>query len=59
MRFSDLFQIIQYQPLLPMTYESPMDYKSVGTKTIEKDVTVHDVCDFVVEYINSDVLVRS
>lgn len=40
-----------------MTYEEPMDYNSVGTKTIDHDVTVGDICDFIVEYINSDVLV--
>ncbi|KAJ3576204.1 hypothetical protein NP233_g613 [Leucocoprinus birnbaumii] len=53
----DLFQIIQYEPLLPMTYERPMEYNDQwGTKTNEWDSTVDDICDFVVEYINSDVL---
>ncbi|KAF5363416.1 hypothetical protein D9756_000381 [Leucocoprinus leucothites] len=52
----DLFQIIQYEPLLPMTYERPMDYTSMGTKTNDWDSTVDDICDFIVEYINSDVL---
>ncbi|KAF9453025.1 RdRP-domain-containing protein [Macrolepiota fuliginosa MF-IS2] len=52
----DLFQIIQYEPLLPMTYELPMNYDATPTKTIEHDCTVDDICDFVVEYINSDVL---
>ncbi len=40
-----------------MTYELPMEYTSMGTNTLEFDVTVDDICDFVVEYINSDVLV--
>jgi RNA-dependent RNA polymerase len=40
-----------------MTYEQPMEYVSVGTKKIEDECTVDDICDFVVEYINSDVLV--
>ncbi|KAF7775922.1 hypothetical protein Agabi119p4_4315 [Agaricus bisporus var. burnettii] len=52
----DLFQVIQYEPLLPMTYELPMEYESVGTKAITTECTVDDICDFVVEYINSDVL---
>ncbi|KXN89587.1 putative RNA-dependent RNA polymerase 1 [Leucoagaricus sp. SymC.cos] len=52
----DLFQIIQYEPLLPMTYERPMEYLSGGTKTNDWESTVDDICDFVVEYINSDVL---
>lgn len=30
---------------------------SVGTKTIDRDSTIEDICDFVVEYINSDMLV--
>lgn len=41
-----------------MTYELPMEYESVGTKAITTECTVDDICDFVVEYINSDVLVR-
>jgi RNA-dependent RNA polymerase len=41
-----------------MTYELPMEYVSIGTKSIEHECTVDDICDFVVEYINSDVLVR-
>lgn len=40
-----------------MTYERPMDYNSIGTKEIEWESTVDDICDFIVEYINSDVLV--
>lgn len=40
-----------------MTYELPMNYESMGTHALERDVTVDDICDFVVDYINSDVLV--
>jgi len=41
-----------------MTYEQPMNYDiSLGTKTNEWESTVEDICDFIVEYINSDVLV--
>lgn len=40
-----------------MTYELPMNYESMGTHALDWDVTVDDICDFVVDYINSDVLV--
>lgn len=32
---------------------------SAGTFTLERESTVEDICDFIVEYINSDVLVRN
>jgi RNA-dependent RNA polymerase len=55
---SDLFSVICHDLLLPTTFEDAASYKSCGTREIERDSTVEDICDFVVEYINSDVLVR-
>ncbi|KAF5386830.1 hypothetical protein D9615_001534 [Tricholomella constricta] len=52
----DLFSVICYEPLLPSDTDEPAAYKSAGTFTIERDSTVEDICDFIVEYINSDVL---
>ena len=53
----DVFSVICYDPLLPTTYEDAANYESGGTKEIDRDSTVEDICDFIVEYINSDVLV--
>ena len=54
----DKFSVIGYRPLLPNTFEEAASYESCGTKELDRDSTVEDICDFVVEYINSDVLVR-
>ncbi|KAG5722151.1 putative RNA-dependent RNA polymerase 1 [Termitomyces sp. T112] len=52
----DQFSVIKYEPLLPSDTEDPADYRPANTWTIERDSTVRDICDFIVEYINSDVL---
>lgn len=52
-----MFSVICLETLLPTTHEDAASYESAGTKTIDRDSTIDDVCDFVVEYINSDVLV--
>ena len=54
---SDLYSIIKYSPLLPTEHAEPGSYEPVGTRTLDRDATVEDICDFIVEYINSDVLV--
>ncbi len=53
-----MFSVICLETLLPTSHEDPASYESAGTKEIDQDSTVDDICDFVVEYINSDVLVR-
>ena len=53
----DMFSVICYDPLLPTTFEDAASYESCGTYEIDRESTVEDICDFVVEYINSDVLV--
>ncbi|KAJ7461474.1 RNA dependent RNA polymerase-domain-containing protein [Mycena latifolia] len=52
----DMYSIIQYSPLLPTNQEQPASYPDGDTLTLDRDSTVDDICDFVVEYINSDVL---
>lgn len=58
---SDLYSVIKYGSLLPADHMDPADYPPVGTRALEHggDSTVDDICDFIVEYINSDVLVRT
>ena len=56
----DLYAVIRESTLLPTFHEEPADYTPVSPKTLEdRDATIEDICDFVVEYINSDVLVRA
>ena len=55
----DLYDVYAENPrLLPTLETDSATYLSAGTRTIDRDSTVDDICDFVVEYINSDVLVR-
>jgi RNA-dependent RNA polymerase len=56
---SDQFSIIQYKPLLPSNLEKAAEYPAGETFTLDRESTVHDICDFIVEYINSDVLVHT
>ena len=53
-----MFSVICHDPLLPTTFEDAASYESVKTLEIDRDSTVEDICNFVVDYINSDVLVR-
>ncbi|KAF7322454.1 RNA-dependent RNA polymerase [Mycena chlorophos] len=52
----DLYCVIPYHPLLPAEHEEPASYADGQTLKLDRDSTVDDICDFVVEYINSDVL---
>jgi len=54
-----MFSIICNESLLPNTQVNAANYVSKGTYTLDRDSNVNDICNFVVEYINSDVLVRS
>lgn len=56
--FSDLFAVIINEHLLPNEPYDPANYEPHKFNPLEQDCTVEDICDFVVEYINSDVLVR-
>lgn len=53
----DLFSVINYAPLIPSTIDPPAAYEPGETFELDRDSTVNDICDFIVEYINSDVLV--
>jgi RNA-dependent RNA polymerase len=54
-----MFAVIKNDSLLPNEAADPANYDSAGTYTLDQDSTVEDICDFVVEYINSDVLVST
>lgn len=54
-----MFSIIADGSLLPTVYFEPANYEGMGTREFEdREATIDDICDFVVEYIHSDVLVR-
>ncbi|KAF7295512.1 RNA-dependent RNA polymerase [Mycena indigotica] len=53
---SDLYSVIPYSPLLPSGQVAPASYPDGETFKLERDSTVDDICDFIIEYINSDVL---
>ncbi|THH12039.1 hypothetical protein EW146_g7842 [Bondarzewia mesenterica] len=54
---SDMYDVYAKESsLLPTTEVEPASYISGGTRVIETDSTVEDICDFVVEYFNSNPL---
>ncbi|KAF7311432.1 RNA-dependent RNA polymerase [Mycena kentingensis (nom. inval.)] len=52
----DMYSVIPYAPLLPTSQNSPASYPDGKTLTLDRDSTIDDIADFVVDYINSDVL---
>jgi hypothetical protein len=60
---SDTYDIYYANPgLLPSVQTDPADEQASDPWTLEEgreDATVEDICDFIVEYINSDVMVGS
>ena len=55
--YSDMYAIICEPTLLPTSHEDPAAYPAISPKKIDRESTIDDVCDFVVEYIDSDILV--
>lgn len=41
-----------------MTWEGPAKYPKEDPFMLERDSQVEDICDFIIEYISSDILVR-
>ncbi|KAF5373803.1 hypothetical protein D9758_000837 [Tetrapyrgos nigripes] len=52
----DLYQVIMHPDLLPTKNADAAAYTSIGTHTLERECNVNDIVNFIVEYINSDVL---
>ena len=58
---SDTYDIYYQNPaLLPSIQTRPADHPPGEVWTLEegREATIEDVCQFIVEYINSDVMVR-
>ena len=60
-RYSDTYDVYYDNPgLIPQLHWPPMELGDSTPRTLDKDrgdATVEDICDFIVEYINSDVMV--
>ena len=56
-KFSDMYEVIQYGDLLVPEHQDPASYAPVAPFKLDRPSTIDDVCDFIVEYINSDVVV--
>ena len=52
-----MFSVIQYGDLLVPEHHDPASYPSEEPFKLNRPSTIDDVCDFIVEYINSDVVV--
>ncbi|KAH9952081.1 RdRP-domain-containing protein [Amylocystis lapponica] len=52
----DTYSVIKYGPLLPTAQSEAASYIPPPPTLLDRDSTVEDICDFVVEYLNSDVL---
>ncbi|KAI6013233.1 RNA dependent RNA polymerase-domain-containing protein [Pisolithus marmoratus] len=53
----DTYAVVQYGPLLDLRPQKPGAYPPVTPFTLGRPSTVNDVCDFIVEYIHSDVVI--
>ena len=53
----DTYEIIQHGPLLVPEHHNPASYPASRPFKLDRESTIDDVCDFIVEYINSDVVV--
>jgi hypothetical protein len=60
---SDAYDVYYANPaLLPPVHADPAEYPPSDPRELDPDhgdATVEDICDFIVEYINSDVMVCS
>ena len=60
-RSSDTYDIYYDNPgLIPQVHWPPMEAVESNPRMLDEDrgdATVEDICDFIVEYINSDVMV--
>jgi RNA-dependent RNA polymerase len=52
----DQFMIIQCESLIAVEHHQAGEYPPAGVRSLDRECTVEDVCDFIVEYIQSDVL---
>ncbi|KAL1728439.1 RNA dependent RNA polymerase-domain-containing protein [Schizophyllum commune] len=52
----DLYDIIMCEDLLYSQQEKPLDFDPGETFQLNRPATVDDICNFIVEYINSDVV---
>lgn len=56
---SDEYLVIKDESLLPKRHADPAEYEGVDPKKLDRDSTIDDICDFFVEYMQSDIVVCS
>ncbi|KZO99422.1 RdRP-domain-containing protein [Calocera viscosa TUFC12733] len=54
----DEFNIVQYEPLFPESPADPDDFTPADKKELDRPCTIDDVVDFIVDYINNDLVGR-
>ncbi len=54
---SDEFLVIKDPTLLPTTNADPASYDAGDPRDIGRPSTIDDICDFLLEYMQSDVMV--
>lgn len=55
---SDEYLVIKEETLLPSAQAEPASYTGVNPVKLDRDSTIDDVCDFFLEYMQSDIVVR-
>ncbi|KAI5993225.1 RNA dependent RNA polymerase-domain-containing protein [Pisolithus albus] len=50
----DTYEVVQYWPLLGLQPQEPAAYPPAEPYKLDRRSTIHDVCKFIVEFINSD-----
>lgn len=56
--YSDTYSVIMHEPLLPTQMETPASYDPLEPRKLPPGQSIEEaVCDFIEEYIHSDVLV--
>jgi hypothetical protein len=55
--FRDIFMVIKYPQLLPINHDAAASYTAPQPRLLPQACDIKDVCDFVVRYIHSNVLV--
>ena len=54
----DEYLVIKEQTLLPSGQAEPASYTGVDPVELDRDSTIDDICDFFLEYMQSDIVVR-
>ncbi|EJT98377.1 RdRP-domain-containing protein [Dacryopinax primogenitus] len=54
----DEFNVVQYSSLFPQYPADPDDYTAAERAELDRDCTMNDVIDFIIDYVNNDLVGR-